>query len=168
MIGYDVDGGAGPFEVVTPTFEGIVDGRKFFIMNVVIGFGIFESPGVECNQVVVTIWGSNEQYGSQCIARGISLYHNWCVRNPVCEYRGGDECFLELLKGLPAVVGEDPWDVLSGEPHEWDCDFRVAVNEMAIEIGKPEEGHHISDFLGFGPVLDGLDFVLGHQETIGG
>ena len=63
MIGYDVGGGAGPFEVVTPTFEGIVDGRKFFIVYVVNSFGIFESSGVECDWVV-TVWGSDGQYGS--------------------------------------------------------------------------------------------------------
>ena len=78
------------------------------------------------------------------------------------EYRGGDECFLQFLEGFPAVVGENPWDIFPGEPREQDCDFRVAVNETALEIGKPEEGHYISDFSGFGPVLDGLDFVLGH------
>ena len=48
MIGYDVNGGASPFEVVMPTFEGVVDGCKFFIVHVVISFSIFESPGVEC------------------------------------------------------------------------------------------------------------------------
>ena len=64
MIGYDVNGGAGPFEVVTPTFEGVIDGRKFFIMHVIISFGIFESPGVECDQVVVAVQGSDGQYGS--------------------------------------------------------------------------------------------------------
>ena len=64
MIGYDVDGGAGPFEVVMPTFEGIVDGHKFFIVYVVISFGVFESLGVECNQVVVAVRGSDGQYGS--------------------------------------------------------------------------------------------------------
>ena len=57
MIGYNIDGGAGPFEVVAPTFEGIIDGRKFFIVDIVIGFGVFESPGVECDQVIVTVWG---------------------------------------------------------------------------------------------------------------
>ena len=64
MIGYDVNGGAGPFEVVTQMFEGIVDGRKFFIVYIVISFGVFESPGVECNWVVVTVRGSDGQYGS--------------------------------------------------------------------------------------------------------
>ena len=53
MIGYDINGGASPFEVVTPMFEGVVDGRKFFIVHVVISFSVFESLGVECNQVVV-------------------------------------------------------------------------------------------------------------------
>ena len=69
---------------------------------------------------------------------------------------------------LPIFVGEDPWNIFPGEPCERDCDFRVAVNEAAIEIGKPEEGHYISDFPGFGPVLDGLDFVLGHREAVRG
>ena len=64
MIGYDVDGGASPFEVVTPMFQGIVDGRKFLIMYIIIGFGVFESLGVERNRVVVTIQGSNGQYSS--------------------------------------------------------------------------------------------------------
>ena len=63
MISYDIDGGASPFEVVTPSFEGIVDGHKFFIVDVVIGFGIFESPGVERDRVIVTVRGSNGQYG---------------------------------------------------------------------------------------------------------
>ena len=49
---------------VTPTFEGIVDGHKFFIMYVVISFGVFESPGVECDRVVVAVQGSDGQYGS--------------------------------------------------------------------------------------------------------
>ena len=37
---------------------------------------------------------------------------------------------------------------------------------MAIEVGKPEEGHYIPDFLGFRPDLDGLDFVLGHRQAV--
>ena len=86
----------------------------------------------------------------------------------MCEYWGCDECFFEFLERLLAVVGEDPLDVLPGEPCERDCDFRVAINETAVEIGKPEERHYILDFPGFGPVLDGLDFVLGHREAVGG
>ena len=37
---------------------------------------------------------------------------------------------------------------------------------MVIEVGKPKEGHYVPDFMGLGPVLGGLDFVLGHHEAI--
>ena len=80
----------------------------------------------------------------------------------MCEYWGCDECFFEFLERLLAVIGEDSWDIFPGEPGEQDCDFRVAVNETVIEIGKPKERHYILDFPGFRPVLDGLEFVLGH------
>ena len=59
MIGYDVDGGASPFEVVSPPFEGIVDSRKFLVMDVVLCLGIFKCPGVECDQMVVAVQGAN-------------------------------------------------------------------------------------------------------------
>ena len=38
---------------------------------------------------------------------------------------------------------------------------------MAIKVGKPEERHYVPDFTRLGPVLDGLNFVLGHREAIG-
>ena len=42
MVSYDVDGGAGPFEVVSPLFEDVIDSRKFFVVDVVIGLGVFK------------------------------------------------------------------------------------------------------------------------------
>ena len=59
MIGYNVDGGPCPFEVVSPPFEGVVDSRKFLVVDVVIRLGIFKRSGVECDQMVVTVWGVN-------------------------------------------------------------------------------------------------------------
>ena len=57
MIGYNIDGGAGPFEVVSPSFERVVDSRKLFIMDIIIGLGVFKCLGVEHDQMVVAIWG---------------------------------------------------------------------------------------------------------------
>ena len=57
MIGYDVDGGAGPFEVVSPPFEGIIDSRKLFVVDVVIGLGIFKRSGVKCDWMIVAVQG---------------------------------------------------------------------------------------------------------------
>ena len=57
MIGYDVDGGACPFEVVSPPFEGVVDSHKLLVVDVVIGLGVFKRPGVKCDQMIVAVWG---------------------------------------------------------------------------------------------------------------
>ena len=45
MISYNVDGGAGPFEVVLPPFEGIIDSHKFLVVDVVIRLSVFKRPG---------------------------------------------------------------------------------------------------------------------------
>ena len=58
MIGYDVDGGAGPFEVVSPPFEGVVDSCKLLVVDIVIGLGIFKRPGVEHDQMIVAVRGA--------------------------------------------------------------------------------------------------------------
>ena len=73
---------------------------------------------------------------------------------------------LSVFQRISTVVGEIPQDIFSGEPHEQHCDFRVSINKTAIEVGKPEERHYVPDFTGLVPVLDGLDFVLGHREAI--
>ena len=59
MIGYDVNGGAGPFDVVSSPFEGVIDSRKFLVVDIIIRLGIFKHPGVECDWMVVTVWGAN-------------------------------------------------------------------------------------------------------------
>ena len=63
MIGYNVNGGAGPFEVVLPLFEGVVDSRKLLVVDVVIGLGVFKRLGVKCDRMIVAVRGA---YGSYC------------------------------------------------------------------------------------------------------
>ena len=60
MIGYNVNGGAGPFEVVSPLFKGVVDSRKLLVVDIIIGLGVFKRPGVEHDQMIVAVWG---EYG---------------------------------------------------------------------------------------------------------
>ena len=59
MIGYNINGGAGPFKVVLPPFEGIIDSRKFFVVDVIIHLGVFKHLGVECNWMLVAVQGAN-------------------------------------------------------------------------------------------------------------
>ena len=58
MISYDVNGGAGPFKVVSPPFEGVVDGHKFFVVDIVIGLGVFKRLGVKHNWMIVAVRGA--------------------------------------------------------------------------------------------------------------
>jgi hypothetical protein len=47
-------------------------------------------------------------------------------------------------------------------------DFRVAIDEPAVEVGKAKEGLNVFDFPRFRPIEDGLHFVFGHAESVGG
>ena len=77
------------------------------------------------------------------------------------------ESLFKCLKGGMAVIREMPGGTLAGETHERDCDFRISVNEMMVEIGKAEEGLNVLDFSWNWPILDNLDFVQGHGEAFG-
>ena len=50
---------------------------------------------------------------------------------------------------------------------QWNCEVGIIENKMSIEICESEEGLHIFDFSGFGPILDDFDLVFGHSEAIG-
>ena len=59
MISYNIDGGAGPFEVVLPSFECVIDSHDLFIMDIVIGLSVFKHSGVEHDQMVVAVQGAD-------------------------------------------------------------------------------------------------------------
>src|SRR5467141_358010 len=66
-----------------------------------------------------------------------------------------------------ALIGKVPGGTLAGKTRKRNCDFRISINEMMVEVGKTEEGLNVLDFLGFGPILDNLDLVRGHGEAFG-
>src|SRR5882672_25923 len=66
-----------------------------------------------------------------------------------------------------ALIGKVPRGTLVGKTCEWNGDFRISVNEMMVKVGEAEERLNVLDFLGFWPILDYLDFVLGHGEAFG-
>src|SRR5882672_412456 len=66
-----------------------------------------------------------------------------------------------------ALIGKVPRCTLAGKTREWNSDFGISVNETTVEVGKTKEGLNVLDFSGFRPILDYLDFVLGHGEAFG-
>src|SRR5882672_2415771 len=64
-----------------------------------------------------------------------------------------------------ALIGKFPGGTLVGNMHKWNCDFGISVNEMMVKVGETKEGLNVLEVLGFRPILDYLDFVLGHGEA---
>src|SRR6266481_9558619 len=87
VISYHIDWGTCTFEVVTPTFECIIYCHEFFVVNIVVGFCVFERPGVKRDWVKVAVRGMDGQDCSKGVVRGISFYHDGCVWDPVCQHR---------------------------------------------------------------------------------
>src|SRR6266481_3677577 len=108
VISYHIDWGTCTFEVVTLTFESIIYCREFLVVNIIVGFCVFEHPGMECDWVKVAVWSTDGQDCSKGIVRGISFYHDGGVWDPVCKYRGHGESFLQFVEGFSAVVHPVP------------------------------------------------------------
>src|SRR6266481_4703781 len=87
VISYHINWGTCTFEVVTPTFEHVVYCREFLVVNIVVGFCVFECPGVKRNWVKVAIWSMDGQDCSKGVVRGVSFYHDGGVRDPMRKYR---------------------------------------------------------------------------------
>ena len=66
-----------------------------------------------------------------------------------------------------ALIRKVPRGTLVGKTHEWNSDFGISINETTVKVGEAEERLNILDFSGFRPILDYLDFVLGHGEAFG-
>src|SRR5882672_1923491 len=66
-----------------------------------------------------------------------------------------------------ALIGKVPRGTLAGKMREQNGDFGISVNETMVKVGETEEGLNVLDFSGFKPILDYLDFVLGHGEAFG-
>ena len=80
--------------------------------------------------------------------------------------RGGRKSRLECFECLSALGGEIPGGTFSGESCEGNRDIRVAMNESTIEIGETEEGLYIANLPRLGPVLNRLNLLLAHLESI--
>src|SRR5882724_8105158 len=134
-------------------------------MDIVIEFRGRKCPGMECNRVQVAIGSRNGKDSGECIVRGISLNCNLSVWDPMGKDRSCGESLVKCFKGRMALIREMPGGTLSGKTHKQDCDFRMSINEMTVEIGKAEEGLNILDFLWCWPILDDMNFIWGYGEA---
>src|SRR6266481_2748760 len=97
VISYHIDWGTCTFEVVTPTFEHVIYCCEFFVMNIVVGFCVFECLGVKHHWVKVTVRSTDGQDCSKGVVRGVSFYHDGGVWDPMHKHRCHGEGFLNSL-----------------------------------------------------------------------
>src|SRR5882724_11161137 len=134
-------------------------------MDIIVEFWGRKSPGVECNGVQFAIGSCDGKDSSKCIVRGISLNCDLNVWDPMGKDQSCGESLFKCFKGRMALIREMPGGTLAGKTHKWNCDFRISIYEMMVEIGKAEERLNVLDFSWCRPILDELDFVQGHGVT---
>jgi len=134
-------------------------------VDIVIEFWGRKGLGVECNAVQFTIRSHDGKDSGECVVRGVSLDCNLSVQDPMGKDWSCGEILLKCFKGRMALIGEMLGGTLVGKTCKQNCDFRILVNEMMVEIGKAEEGLNILDFSWCWPILDDLTFVQGHGEA---
>jgi hypothetical protein len=123
---------------------------------------------MESDGVNLAVGGVNGEDGGEGIVRGVHLNHNLGVRHPMGEEWCMCEFLLEFVEGCAAFAIEVPRGILSRQTSEGSGDFRVAIDEPAVEVGKAKEGLNVFDFPRFQPIEDGLHFVFGHAESVRG
>ncbi|KIM70394.1 hypothetical protein SCLCIDRAFT_100382, partial [Scleroderma citrinum Foug A] len=72
------------------------------------------------------------------------------------------------VKSGATVIGEFPRSVFAGKLHERNDNVGVVVDETMVEVRKSEEGLNVLNFPRFWPVGNGLNFLRGHRESVGG
>ena len=88
-------------------------------MNIIVVFGSFEHPGVECNWVQLARRGHNGQNGCECIVGGVSLDCYLSVRDPMGQDQSGSEGLLKCIEGRTTLISKVSRNILACEVHEW-------------------------------------------------
>ena len=79
--------------------------------------------------------------------------------------RSGSEHFLEKFKSGAAFLSEIPRGTFRCELSKRNCDFQVIVNESPVEVGEAKEGLYVFNLPRFWPLLDNLNFFIGHCQA---
>ena len=73
--------------------------------------------------------------------------------------------FLEKFESRAAFRGEVPCSTFPCELGKQNCDFRVIMNESPVEVGEAKERLYVFNLSRFQPLLDNLNFLIGHCQA---
>jgi hypothetical protein len=84
------------------------------------------------------------------------MHQNW----------SGHEGVLEKAEGGTIVIGGNPRGPFTSETCQGDHNVRILMNEVVVKVHEAQEGLNVLDFMGLGPILDGLHFLCGHGKSL--
>ena len=154
MVCEDLYRERGPVEVVSPRLQGTDDSKDFSIVDVIVSFCQGERLGDVGAGVPFTIQVSLEEDGAKGILAGIGGNGKGCSKVREAKDWFGQEQGFEGVKSVLASGGPVPRQVLFGEVNEGLGDIGVIRGKVSVEVGKPEEGSDVFDFLGGRPAGD--------------
>ena len=134
-------------------------------MNVVVQLSTGKGSGMESNRVKFAVWIVHGKNGRESIIRSVSFHDQWLVGNPVREDWSRSERFLEKFESGVAFRREVPCSTFPCELGKRNCDFQVVMNESPVEVGEAKEGLYVFNLPRFQPLLDNLNFFVGHCQA---
>ena len=88
MIRNDLDRNFTAFQVVSPLVEGIENGKKFFVVRVIVEFGADKGPRVKGDRVHLTVGSDGGKDSRQGVVGSLGFDDERLARNVMQENRG--------------------------------------------------------------------------------
>ena len=167
MVSDDVNQSCGAFKIMVPGPKCLVDSEELLVMGIVVEFQSGQSPGIVGDRPDLLVRTMNGENASDDIVRGICLYDDQSVQNPMGEDRSEGEGVFEVLEGRATGVTEVPRNTFVGEAGQRSDNTRVIIYKSLVEICKAKEGLHVLDLLRLRPVLYGLHLLWRHSKSGG-
>ena len=144
-----------------------MNSEELLVMGVIVELRSGQSPGIVGDRPNLLVRTMNGENASDGIVRGVCLYNDQSVRNPMGEDRSGGEGVFEVLEGRVTGVTEVPGNTFVGEVGQRSDNTGVIIYESSVKIHKAEEGLHVLDLPRLWPVLDGLHLLQRHSKSRG-
>ena len=136
-------------------------------MGVIVELWSGQSPGIVGDRPNLLVRTTNGENASDGIVRGVCLYDDQSVWNPMSEDRSRGEGIFEVLEGRTIGVSKVPRNAFADEVGQRSDDTGVIIYESPIKVCKPKEELYILDLLRLRPVLYGLHLLQRHSKSGG-
>lgn len=101
------------------------------------------------------------------IIRSVGFDYGTEIWGIMSENRGRNKGIFQEIKRINTFLVEDERGIFTGKASQGNSDIRVSRYKPTIEIGEAEERLNIPNTLRLRPILNRLDFLLIHRETLG-